>query len=269
MQSNRASPPRVLIVEDEPAIAESLDYALRREGFTTQTAATYAKAEEARAWPTLIILDLMLPDGNGGDLLRLLRGESRATPVIVLSSRESEADRISALEGGADDYVTKPFSPREVVARVRAVLRRMSPAGQAEPEPMLQVDRIGRRATFSAKSLELTRVEFDLLALLSENPSRVYTRAEFIARVWGTGFAITDRTIDSHIKSLRRKLTDADAPAGMIQTVRGVGYRMASPDDLAALDHPAADLPALDLPALDEAGAASDDASAASDDNPE
>lgn len=244
MQSNRASPPRVLIVEDEPAIAESLDYALRREGFATQTAATYAKAEAARAWPTLIILDLMLPDGNGGDLLRMLRAESRATPVIVLSSRESEADRISALEGGADDYVTKPFSPREVVARVRAVLRRMAPAGQAELEPPLQVDRSGRRATFSGKSLELTRVEFDLLALLSENASRVYSRAEFIARVWGDGFAITDRTIDSHIKSLRRKLTEAGAPAGMIQTVRGVGYRMASPDD---------------LPTLDDSGAGSDD----------
>ncbi|HTV19579.1 MAG TPA: response regulator transcription factor [Polyangiaceae bacterium] len=250
MQSNRASPPRVLIVEDEPAIAESLDYALRREGFATQTAGTYAKAEAARTWPTLIILDLMLPDGNGGDLLRLLRAESRATPVIVLSSRESEADRISALEGGADDYVTKPFSPREVVARVRAVLRRMTPSsapsGPAEPEPLLQVDSDGRRATFSGKSLELTRVEFDLLARLSENPSHVYTRAEFIASVWGDGFAITDRTIDSHIKSLRRKLTDAGAPAGMIQTVRGVGYRMASPGDLAAHD---------------EAGAPSEDSS--------
>jgi len=231
MQSNRASPPRVLIVEDEPAIAESLDYALRREGFETQTAATYAKAEAGRAWPTLIILDLMLPDGNGGDLLRTLRAEARRTPVIVLSSRESETDRISALEGGADDYVTKPFSPREVVARVRAVLRRMAPAEQVEPEPALQVDRSGRRASHAGKNLELTRVEFDLLALLSEQPSRVYTRAEFIDRVWGNGFAITDRTIDSHIKSLRRKLTDAGAPAGVIQTVRGVGYRLALLDE--------------------------------------
>jgi two-component system catabolic regulation response regulator CreB len=235
MQSNRSSTPRVLIVEDEPAIAESLDYALRREGFMTQTAGTYAKAEAARAWPTLIILDLMLPDGNGGDLLRTLRAESRRTPVIVLSSRESEADRISALEGGADDYVTKPFSPREVVARVRAVLRRMAPE-QAEPEASLQVDPTGRRASFASKSLELTRVEFDLLSLLSEHPGRVYTRAEFIARVWGTGFAITDRTIDSHIKSLRRKLTDAGAPAGVIQTVRGVGYRIASLDEARAAD---------------------------------
>jgi len=234
MQNHRATPARVLIVEDEPAIAESLDYALRREGFVTMTAGTYAKAEESRAWPTLIILDLMLPDGNGGDLLRLLRTESRRTPVIVLSSREAEGDRISALEGGADDYVTKPFSPREVVARVRAVLRRLAPAEPLEPEPALGVDRVARRASYGAKSLELTRVEFDLAALLSEFPGRVYTRAEFIDRVWGNGFAITDRTIDSHIKSLRRKLTDAGAAAGVIQTVRGVGYRMAAPGESAS-----------------------------------
>jgi two-component system catabolic regulation response regulator CreB len=234
MQNHRATPARVLIVEDEPAIAESLDYALRREGFVTMTAGTYAKAEECRAWPTLIILDLMLPDGNGGDLLRLLRAESRRTPVIVLSSREGEADRISALEGGADDYVTKPFSPREVVARVRAVLRRLAPAEPIEPEPVLAVDRVARRASYGTQALELTRVEFDLAALLSEFPGRVYTRAEFIERVWGSGFAITDRTIDSHIKSLRRKLTDAGAPAGVIQTVRGVGYRMAAPGEAAS-----------------------------------
>jgi two-component system catabolic regulation response regulator CreB len=233
MQPHRAAAARVLIVEDEPAIAESLDYALCREGFETQTAATYAKAEARRDWPTLIILDLMLPDGNGGDLLRLLRAESRPTPVIVLSSREGETDRISALEGGADDYVTKPFSPREVVARVRAVLRRMTPPGPADPEPVLLVDRTGRRAAYAGRALELTRVEFDLLALLTEAAGRVYTRAEFIDRVWGHGFAITDRTIDSHIKSLRRKLTDAGAPAGVIVTVRGVGYRMAAPDESA------------------------------------
>jgi DNA-binding response OmpR family regulator len=236
MQPNRAVPPRVLIVEDEPAIAESLDYALRREGFATQTAATYARAEAARAWPTLIILDLMLPDGNGGDLLRVLRAEASRTPVIVLSSRESESDRISALEGGADDYVTKPFSPREVVARVRAVLRRMSPPAEPEPEPTLGIDRTARRASFAARSLELTRVEFDLLALLSEHGDRVYTRAEFIAGVWGNGFAITDRTIDSHIKSLRRKLTEAGAPAGLIQTVRGVGYRMTTLEEARAAE---------------------------------
>ena len=235
MHSHRAPPQRVLIVEDEPAIAESLDYALRRDGFDTKTAASYLKAEAARAWPTLIILDLMLPDGNGRDLLRLLRDEGRTTPVIVLSSRESEADRISALEDGADDYVTKPFSPREVVARVRAVLRRLAPSEHPEPD-VISVDRTARQASTGGRALELTRVEFDLLAALFESPGRVYTRAELIDRVWGSGYAITDRTIDSHIKSLRRKLTEAGGPAGVIQTVRGVGYRIASTEDASRVE---------------------------------
>jgi two-component system catabolic regulation response regulator CreB len=215
-----------LIVEDEPAIAESLEFSLQRAGFETQIAAGYAQAEAARSWPTLIILDLMLPDGNGRDLLRLLRAEARATPVIVLSSRESESDRVSALEGGADDYVTKPFSPREVVARVRAVLRRFS-APDSEAAPDIGVDRRGRQASFAGRALELTRVEFDLLAELWESRGQVYTRAELIDRVWGSGFVMTDRTIDSHIKSLRRKLEAAGAPENLIQTVRGVGYRLA------------------------------------------
>jgi DNA-binding response OmpR family regulator len=230
-----AKPPlvaRVLIVEDEPAIAESLDYALRREGFETQLAGTYAQAEQGRAWPTLIILDLMLPDGNGRDLLRLLRAEARPTPVIVLSSRESEGDRVGALEDGADDYVTKPFSPREVVARVRAVLRRMAaPADAAEPASSIGIDRGGRQASYAGRSLELTRVEFDLLAELWESRGQAYTRSELIDRVWGSGFVMTDRTIDSHIKSLRRKLEGAGAPEGLIQTVRGVGYRLAAADE--------------------------------------
>jgi DNA-binding response OmpR family regulator len=237
MQSNRAQPARILIVEDEPAIAESLDYALRREGFHTQTAATYAQAKAELEWPTLILLDLMLPDGNGRDLIRTLRATSRPTPVIVLSSRESEADRVSALEDGADDYVTKPFSPREIVARVRAVLRRMAPA-EPEPELGISVDRVGRQATCGGRSLELTRVEFDLLAALSENPGRVYTRAEFIDQVWGSGFALTDRTIDSHIKSLRRKLTDAGGRASWIQTVRGVGYRISTSGEVSGTEEP-------------------------------
>lgn len=230
MQSSRTAPTRVLIVEDEPAIAESLDYVLGREGFFTQTAPSYAKAEALLEWPALIVLDLMLPDGNGRDLLRALRERGRKTPVIVLSSRESEADRVSALEDGADDYVTKPFSPREVVARVRAVLRRMSPA-EPGSDAAIAIDRTGRQATVAGRSLELTRVEFDLLAALSESPGRVYTRAECIDRVWGSGFAMTDRTIDSHIKSLRRKLVEAGGSASLIQTVRGVGYRMTSADE--------------------------------------
>jgi DNA-binding response OmpR family regulator len=221
--------PRVLVVEDEPAIAESVAYALRRDGFTVILAATLAEAEARRAEADLVILDLMLPDGSGFDWISAVRAEGRAKPVIVLSSRDGEADRVAALETGADDYVTKPFSPREIVARVRAVLRRTSgPSPKPLPSgaPDIGLDAASRRARVGDTALELTRVEFDLLARLLEAPDRVHTRAELIDRVWGDGFAITDRTIDSHVKALRRKLSEAGADPGTIETVRGVGYRL-------------------------------------------
>jgi two-component system catabolic regulation response regulator CreB len=222
------TPDRILIVEDEPAIAESLEYALRREGFATETAASFAKAQAARTWPTLILLDLMLPDGNGSHLIRTLRAEGRHTPIIVLSSREREADRVAALEDGADDYVTKPFSPREIVARVRAVLRRTRQSNDPLPHGAgLALDPLTRRAALNGHELELTRVEFDLLSQLCSSPGRVYTRSELIDRVWGDGFAISDRTVDSHVKSLRKKLILAGEPA-LIETIRGVGYRAAA-----------------------------------------
>jgi DNA-binding response OmpR family regulator len=220
------TPERILIVEDEPAIAESLEYALRREGFATETASTFARAQLARTWPTLILLDLMLPDGNGAHLIRTLRAEGRHTPIIVLSSRERESDRVAALEDGADDYVTKPFSPREIVARVRAVLRRTRQGNDPVPHSAgLGLDPLARRAELNGKDLELTRVEFDLLSQLCSSPGRVYTRSELIDRVWGDGFAISDRTVDSHVKSLRKKLSEAGGPAALIETIRGVGYR--------------------------------------------
>jgi two-component system catabolic regulation response regulator CreB len=176
------------------------------------------------------VLDLMLPDGSGFDLIGRLRNRGHTIPIIVLSSRDSEADRVAALETGADDYVVKPFSPREVVARVRAVLRRVQPAPQAgralSTDIALSVDTDTRRAQVSGQPLELTRVEFDLLSTLLESPGRVYTRAQLIDRVWGDGFAISDRTIDSHVKSLRRKVADAGGNPGLIETVRGVGYRV-------------------------------------------
>jgi DNA-binding response OmpR family regulator len=223
------TPERILIVEDEPAIAESLAYALRREGFSTEIAATFAKAQAAVAAATLILLDLMLPDGNGAHLIRSLRAEGRRTPIIVLSSRERETDRIAALEDGADDYVTKPFSPREVVARVRAVLRRSRQGIEPVPAALgLSLDPLTRRVELFQRPLELTRVEFDLLAQLCASPGRVYTRSELIDRVWGDGFAITDRTIDSHVKSLRKKLGEAGGSA-IIETIRGVGYRAVLP----------------------------------------
>ena len=222
---------RILVVEDEPAIAESIAYALERDGFGTALAATLAQARDALGGVSLVILDLMLPDGSGFELISGMRRDGDTTPIIVLSSRDNEADRVSALETGADDYVTKPFSPREIVARVRAVLRRLQPASVTPPiSSLLRVDGSTRRAHFGEREIDLTRVEFDLLSRLLEEPGRVYTRVQLIDRVWGDGYAITDRTVDSHVKSLRRKLAEAGADPGRIETVRGVGYRVTDTD---------------------------------------
>jgi DNA-binding response OmpR family regulator len=242
-----ASMANILVIEDEPAIAESISYALRREGYHATSAGTLAEAEQSLDGVDLIVLDLMLPDGSGFDLIDRVRREARTTAIIVLSSRDAEADRVAALETGADDYVTKPFSPREIVARVRAVLRRAHPRTDQSPvthsppgpsttsgpgnspsvtEAPLHVDEASRRAFVLGAPVELTRVEFDLLACLLGMPGRVFTRMQLIDRVWGDGFAITDRTIDSHVKSLRRKVVEAGGHAGMIETVRGVGYRV-------------------------------------------
>lgn len=214
---------RILVVEDEPAIAESVAYALGRDGFSVTLAASVSSAVALADAADLVVLDLMLPDGSGLDLIHRWRGVKHV-PIIVLSSRDGEADRVVALEAGADDYVTKPFSPREVVARVRAVLRR----SQAEPgsSAPLSLDAATRRARANGSALELTRVEFDVLACLLEQPGRVYSRIELIRRVWGDGFAITDRTIDSHVKALRKKVAEAGAEPALIETVRGVGYRV-------------------------------------------
>lgn len=221
---------RILVVEDEPAIAESIAYALRRDGFSVTIASTLGAADREADSADLVVLDLMLPDGSGFDLLGRLRRSGARTAVIVLSSRDAEADRVAALETGADDYVTKPFSPREIAARVRAVLRRAQseptkPAAAPSILP-LSVEEATRRAFVMGHPLELTRVEFDLLACLLGAPGRVFTRAQLIDRVWGDGFAITDRTIDSHVKGLRRKVTDAGGDPNVIETVRGVGYRV-------------------------------------------
>src|SRR6187455_367740 len=152
---------RILVVEDEPAILESVAYALRRDGFSALEATTIAEAEAAVAEADLVVLDLMLPDGSGFDLIGRFR-KNKHIPVIVLSSRDGEADRVVALEAGADDYVTKPFSPREVVARVRAVLRRsQQELGSGGPAPVISLDAATRRARANGSSLELTRVEFD------------------------------------------------------------------------------------------------------------
>ena len=221
---------KILVVEDEPAIAESLSYALRRDGFTVVIAKTVAAARDELGSVDLLLLDLMLPDGSGFEIIGSARRVTPQPAIIVLSSRDGEADRVAALETGADDYVTKPFSPREIVARVRAVLRRSSSMRPNPPEAMeplaLTVDESTRRATANGREMELTRVEFDLLACLLSAPGRVFTRGELIDRVWGDGFAITDRTIDSHVKGLRRKVESAGGDVNVIETVRGVGYRV-------------------------------------------
>jgi DNA-binding response OmpR family regulator len=223
---------RILLVEDEPAILESLAYVLGRDGFSVTSARTAAEAAALAGEADLVVLDLMLPDGSGFDLIRNWRAasSSRPMPIIVLSSRDAEADRVAALESGADDYVTKPFSPREIVARVRAVLRRSATTeakDRAEKStPPLFADPRTRRAEAGGRALDLTRVEFDLLATLLGSPGRVFTRAELIDHVWGDGFRITDRTIDSHVKALRKKIAEAGAEPSWIETVRGVGYRL-------------------------------------------
>ena len=217
----------ILVVEDEPAIAESLAYSLSREGYSVNTAGSLAEAEQKVSEASLIILDLMLPDGSGFDLLARLQRSAVPPAVIILSSRDQEADRVAGLETGADDYITKPFSPREVVARVRAVLRRTNPrAKPAATTPALQADADTRRASVDGTALELTRVEFDLLNCLLSVAGRVFTRSQLIETIWGDNFAITDRTVDSHVKALRRKLSDAGGDPGLIETVRGVGYRV-------------------------------------------
>ncbi len=225
---------RILVIEDEPAIAESVAYALGRAGHETTVAGSLKEAR-ARLDESidLVVLDLMLPDGSGFDFILELQGQRESgLAVIVLSSRDGETDRIRALETGADDYVTKPFSPREVVARVTAVTRRLGQSNHREDTterhesaPRLRVDLETRRAQVDNHVIELTRVEFDLLALLLSKPGHVFSRPTIIDEVWGEGFALSDRTIDSHVKGLRKKIVEGGGVSDWIETVRGVGYR--------------------------------------------
>ncbi len=221
------APQTILLVDDEPAITESLAYALGRAGFETRTARTLAEADAAltQAPPALVILDLMLPDGNGLDWLRA-RADGDRIPVIILSSHDDPVEHIVGLELGADDYVDKPFSPREMVARVRAVLRRVSPAGPTGV-PRLRVDPEKRQAWAEGTELGLSRTEFDLLAVFVGAPGRVFERGQLLDRAWGPDVAVTERTVDVHIKTLRKKLVAAGLSAETIETVRGVGYKLA------------------------------------------
>jgi two-component system response regulator RegX3 len=227
---------RVLLVEDEESITTPLKAALAREGFDASVARTAADAlEQARAnEPDVVLLDVMLPDGSGFDVCRELRRTSQV-PIIMVTARGEEADRVVGLELGADDYVTKPFSAREVAARIRAVLRRAEQARPPETEALaigeLRIDAAGRTATLAGEPVELSRKEFDVLHLLASEAGRVVTRERLLEEVWDTTWFGSTKTLDVHVSGLRRKLGDDPAAPRYLHTVRGVGYRLAAPDE--------------------------------------
>jgi two-component system, OmpR family, response regulator RegX3 len=231
---------RILLIEDEESISEPLGRALGREGFDVTVASTAADGREelgARE-PDLVLLDVMLPDGDGRDLLREIRTTSR-TPVVMLTARGEERERVLGLELGADDYVTKPFSAAELAARVRAVLRRADAAGVEPAGVVLEVgdvrmDLDRHQATLAGEPLELTVKEFDLLRMLLEHAGRVVKREQLIREVWDTSWFGSTKTLDVHVSALRRKLGDAPSGPRYIHTVRGVGFRFASADELSA-----------------------------------
>jgi two-component system catabolic regulation response regulator CreB len=228
--------PRVLLVEDEPAIADTLIYALETECFAVTHALTGAEAlaAAAREPHDFAILDIGLPDMTGLDVCRRLR-ETSPIPVLFLTARDGEMDRILGLELGGDDYVTKPFSPREIVARVRAILRRagpgnhLPPAGAATaPAAGLRHDPAAMRIHCDGTTLDLTAHEYKLLLVLLEKPGRVFTRDQLLDHAWPDPGAVTDRTVDAHIKSIRAKLRAARPGAeNLIETRRGLGYSLA------------------------------------------
>ncbi len=225
----------ILLVEDEPSITEPLAEALDRDGFDTEVASTVAEALElARREPDLVLLDVMLPDGSGFDVCRELRRDSRV-PIIMLTARGEEPDRIVGLELGADDYVVKPFSAREVVARIRAVLRRTdaTPADEsARVVGEIRLDPARREATLREEPLELSRKEFDLLHLLMSNAGTVVRRERLIDEVWDTNWFGSTKTLDVHISGIRRKLGDDPSHPRYVHTVRGVGFRFSAPDEV-------------------------------------
>ena len=224
---------RILLVEDEPDIAEVLQYNLEKEGFQVELAGRGDAGLEAvrRESPDLILLDLMLPGLDGLEMTRLLKRDPATShlPIVMLTARSEEVDRIVGLELGADDYISKPFSPREVVLRVKAVLRRLQPEpAEGTASELLQVGRIeldisGHQLRLGGRDVPLTATEFRLLRLLMERQGRVQTRGQLLSDVWGYAEDIDSRTVDTHIRRLRRKL---GSEADRIETVIGVGYRL-------------------------------------------
>lgn len=232
--------PSILVVEDESAIADTILYALRTDGMLAEhcTLGGDALARLRVARPDLVVLDIGLPDINGFEVCRTLRTFSDV-PVIFLTARHEEIDRIVGLEIGADDYVVKPFSPRELAARVRVILRRARPpaepatpvattpvAGTAGRSSGFRHDAEGARVSYRGQWLDLTRYEYRLLALLVQHPGRIYARSQLMDLVWHDALDTVDRTVDTHIKTLRAKLRDVDPAGDPIRTHRGMGYSL-------------------------------------------
>jgi len=231
----KAAGDRVLLVEDEASISEPFSNALTREGFVPVVVSSVGEARAAleHEEPDIVLLDLMLPDGDGRELAREVRAGSKV-PIIMLTARGSEIDRVVGLELGADDYVVKPFAAAEVIARIRAVLRRsrlQEPAARLTAGDVT-VDLAARRAWLSGGELSLTRKEFDLLARLARSAGRVVTREELMSDVWDENWFGSTKTLDVHMAALRRKLGEQPGAAHRIQTVRGVGFRFAATEEL-------------------------------------
>jgi two-component system, OmpR family, catabolic regulation response regulator CreB len=229
-----AAAPHVLLLEDDPAIASTVAYALQREGMQVTHLLLVG---EARLWlhrqaPQALVLDVGLPDGNGVDFCRELRNsnkaELRALPVLMLTARSEEIDRVLGLEMGADDYLTKPFSPREMVARVRALLRRAALSPSAPSARRFEHDAVGQRISYQGTWLTLTRLEYGLLRTLLAAPTAIHSRAALLSAVWGDSTEANDRTVDTHVKTLRAKLREVTATPDPITTHRGLGYGLAS-----------------------------------------
>ncbi|MCB1908360.1 MAG: phosphate regulon transcriptional regulator PhoB [Rhodocyclaceae bacterium] len=221
----------ILVVEDEPAIQQLLSATLTRAGHDVIRAddGEHAMRLLNEALPDLVLLDWMLPGRSGIDIARRLRTEerTRAIPIIMLTARGDEQDKVSGLEVGADDYVTKPFSPRELIARIKAVLRRRAPHATDDPVELggLRLDPATHRVTADDQPLGLGPTEFRLLCFLMHNPERVHSRAQLLDRVWGDHVFVEERTVDVHIRRLRSAL-EASGHDRLIQTVRGAGYRL-------------------------------------------
>ena len=234
----RATVRQILIVEDEQPIREMIAFALRRAGFEVSEAEDSHRARVLMTdhRPDLVLIDWMLPDMSGLELTRYIKREphTRDLPVIMLTARAAESDKVAGLDGGADDYVTKPFSPRELLSRINAVLRR---AGGAATDDRIEIggltmDRAAHRVSAGGTEVPLGPTEYRMLEFFMQNPERVYTRAQLLDRVWGGNVYVEERTIDVHIRRLRKALEEVSM-AHLIQTVRGSGYRLSARESAA------------------------------------